>query len=89
MKIIEIDGIKYQLTPIEETKPETLYDLCEEWVNDTSCPSATIDKLIEKVKQWIPEEAVVTEPDGDESYITFAWNNGYNSYREELLKKLR
>jgi hypothetical protein len=86
MKIIEIDGIKYQLTPIEETQPETLYDVVSQWVNDPVCP--TVDKLIDRIKQWIPEE-VVTELGDNELYITFAWNNGYNSYREELLKKLR
>jgi hypothetical protein len=86
MKIIEIDGIKYQLTPIEETQPQTLYDVVSQWVDDPVCP--TVDKLIQKVESWLPEEAETEEGD-DESYITFAWNSGYNSYRKELLKKLR
>jgi hypothetical protein len=85
MKIIEIDGVKYSLTPIEENKTETLYDLIVEWVNDNDC--STVDKLIDRIEKWIPKEAV-TESGGDELYITFAWNSGYNAYRNQLLKKL-
>lgn len=84
MKIIEIDGIKYSLTPIEKTqKPQTLYDVVSQWVNDPVCP--TVDKLIKDIEQWLPKE--VTEPGGDEWYL--AWNNGYNSYRKGLLEKLK
>lgn len=84
MKIIEIDGIKYSLTPIEETQSETLYDVVSQWVDDPVCP--TVDKLIQKVESWLPEEAV-TESGGDEWYV--AWNSGYNAYRNQLLKKLK
>lgn len=83
MKIIEIDGIQYSLTPIEENKPQTLYELCAEWVNDSHCP--TVDNLIKKVEKWLPEE-VESQPSSEWNE---GYNNGYNSYRNTLLKKLK
>jgi hypothetical protein len=84
MKIIEIDGIKYQLTPIKENKPETLYDIVKEWVDDPICP--TVDKLIRKIESWLPKE--LNEIEGGDRYYK-GYNTGYNAYREQLLKKLK
>lgn len=79
MKIIEIDGIKYQLTLIQqESKPQTLYDVVKEWVDDPVC--LTVDNLIKKVEQWLPEEIK------DDSGLC-EWDVGYNCYREQLLEK--
>jgi hypothetical protein len=85
MKIIEIDGIKYSLTPIEdESKEQTLHDLIVDWVDDDNTPPVKV--LIERIKQWLPEEAVI-EPGGDEWDI--AWNIGHNTYRNQLISKLK
>lgn len=58
-------------------RSQTLYDLIVEWINDDHCPTA--DKLVEKIKSWLPEEVEM----GDD------WNEGYNHYRYELLENLK
>lgn len=75
-KVIEIDGIKYNLVPVEQ-KSNTLRSSLEEMFDHIE-----VQVIFDEIKKFIPNEAK-TEDGGDEWYE--AWNCGYNYFREQLL----
>ena len=75
-KVIEIDGIKYNLVPVEQ-KSNTLRSSLEEMFDHNE-----VQVIFDEIKQFIPDE-LKTEDDDDEWYK--GWNCGYNFYCKQLL----
>jgi hypothetical protein len=67
------------------TKPQTLYEICEDWYGDGyDYPPITV--LVDRIKnEWFPaaNEGFV---DGEYSV---GWNDGFNDYRIQLMEKLK
>ena len=86
-KIIEIDGVKYELVKVEEQEleqPKTLHDLIVQWVDDDNIQP--VKDLIERIEKWLPKE-IQDEPQDDEWDVF--WNRGYNFYRTKLIEILK
>jgi hypothetical protein len=77
-KVIEIDGIKYNLVPVEQ-KSNTLRSRLEEMFDHNE-----VQVIFDEIKKFIPDEAK-TEDGGDEYEWYEAWNCGYNCFREQIL----
>lgn len=75
-KVIEIDGIKYNLVPVEQ-ESITLKSRLEEMFDHNE-----VQVIFDEIKKFIPDE-VKSEDGGDE--WNEAWNCGYNFYRKQLL----
>lgn len=83
----ETNPYKQHLNP---KKSNNLYDVIADWWDEifvNGNPSGqNIESLVEQIEKWFPkridETCGLSENDVD-------WNNGYNTYREYLVKKLK
>lgn len=79
MKIIEIDGIKYQLTPLEQSK-QTLYEKLDLQFSDID-----LDVIMKEVESIIPDE----KPYYKNSDEVNQYLKGYNDCRMKIIKSLK
>jgi hypothetical protein len=91
--IIEINGVKYQR--VDEQEPETLtlknllkkweFDFNAKWENPKNRTSELyeeeVERFIQMFEEWMPDAIGVV---GDDD-----WDDGYNSYRDALMEKLK
>ena len=53
-KTIELDGVKYQLVPFDDTtEDKSLHVVIHEWVEDQNGP--LISELVDRIERWLPE----------------------------------
>ena len=72
-----IMGVKYKRVE-EPKKPETLYNVIYEWYHE----DATIDFLITKIEEWLPDEVEYEENE-------LGYNQGWNDCINTVWGRLR
>ena len=93
LDIIEINGVKYQRINEPKPEPETLtlknllkkweFDFSGKWVKNmitSELYEEEVERFIQMFIEWMPDAIGDVQDD---------WDDGYNSYRNTLMRKLK